>query len=216
MNKYTYSILGLCILSLVFLGVVLNKNTEQVDSEDNQPVDLSIDYTNGTHMGYINSFKSESGRTYLSIDFLQAFVTKKGAFVASIEENFCPLETMQQHIRETYPDELEKKKIKEVLALQNTMEAAVFFSKMPSQEVEDIAQYSGCFPNGINYTRNKSIVERERIVSPSFVSTLEGETVTYENIIPFLTRKKSENSEHLTYMITLKNSIVTKLDTVQK
>lgn len=214
MNKYTYSVLGLCILSLIFLGVTLAQ--DKVDTEDNVPVDLGVDYTNGTHLGYINSFKNESGRTYLSIDFLQSFATKKGSFMASIEDGVCSLPALQQNIQSQHANELNKKNVSEAMVLTEIPEALLFFGKLSDSEIEDFARLSGCFPKGINYTRNRSMVERERIVSPAFRATLEGEVVTYENIILFLNRKKSENTEPLTYMITLKNSIVTKLDVVQK
>lgn len=214
MNKYTYTILGLCIASFVFLGIMLTR--QEVDTEDNIPVDLSVDYTNGTHLGYINSFKNESGRTYLSIDFLQAFVSKKGSFMASVEDRVCSLESMQQHIRSQFPNEVNKKTVAEVLSFTEIPQSLVQLGKMNDEEITEIARMSGCFPNGINYTRNRSTVERERSVSPAFTSTLNGQVVTYENIVAYLKAEKAKNSSPLTYMITLKEGVVTKLDVAQK
>lgn len=211
MNKYTYSILGLCIISLITLGLTFGRDSEEVTPAENQPVDLSIDYTNGTHYGYINTYKSESGRVYLSIDFVQAFASKKSAFLASIAEEMCPLSSIQQYITTSYPNELTTNKFADVLSLQNPTEAAVYFGKMTEDEIKNFAQYTGCFPYGINYTRNRSTVERERSLSTYFSSIIDGETITQKNIMSFLDKKTEENPVKILYKITLKDSIVTKI-----
>lgn len=205
MNKYIYGILGLSIASLIFLGYIFTRDTDEVTTAENQPVDLSIDYTNGTHYGYINSYKSESGRVYLSIDFVQAFASKKSSFMASVNEGMCPLEKLQENVRTNYPDETE------VLALQNNTDASVYFGKMSEEQIIDFAKRTGCFPYGINYTRNKSTVERERSLEANFTSTIDGQTITESTIIGFLNQKKARNPMGTLYKITLKNSIVTKI-----
>ncbi len=213
MSKYAYAILGLCIASVFFLNY-LTRNPDQITPEENQPVDQSIDYTTGTHLGYIMSAKAESGRVYLSIDFLQSFITNKAAFLSAIEDDYCSLEKIIAHVNATYPENTNSKIIQDFQSLKTKEDTLIYFGKVSIKDIDVISPYTGCFPNGVRYTRNKSKIVRDRSISPTLRAVLSGTVVTYDNAATYFAEKGALKDSLPMYSITMSDGVVLNIEDV--
>lgn len=211
MSKYAYAILGLCIASVFFLNY-LTRNSDQITPEENQPVDQSVDYTTGTHQGYVMSAKEENGRVYLSIDFLQSFTIHKGAFMAALEDDYCNVEKIKTHIDTTYPSDTPVKIVQELRNLSTKEDVLIYFGKVLERDIDAVSNYTGCFPNGIRYFRNKSKVVRERTISPMLKTSIDGVLVTYETVAKYFKEMDIQAENPPVYSITMENGVVLNIE----